>query len=951
MNKTFNLLTIQLHLFCPESFSRQNSKYIFGEYERVVAFLAANRHNISQECEELFAKPLGNVKSQEITWQTNVFHEQPVTLSKLSGIYKEKYESILISKLSSLDNFITELQKNPNPDNLVWAELLSKSRIFPGDEFVFCADERVVIAPWGMLLAEQSPYGSGIYTEDFVRQNSHKTRPSNPAPEPRPEPQPEPQSAPEPEPLPQSEPEPKPEPQPIVSFSEWKITSKSGSNGSITPIGETHYQQGSSATYHIRADKKFDISDVVVDGVSQGAVTSYTFDNINSDHTIEVSFQKVKWNWFFWRWNRSGCLKWLLWLLLLLLLLLLLCWLSRSCNREPYTDIFDPGLDSLPDQRLRETLPELGVLPPDDDNYNRIDDDPNNRSIQDSIYYVINDRLNILFEDETSSIYQFALDFKRTYPDTSYQIVYYDTIIRRLQFRCPPQDKPTVKQEIKNKLSQYQFFIYDEALFQSNYIPNDPGVNNPNYNWCLEMVRAFPAWDITRGDKNIVVAVVDVGFDVSHREFEGKIVKPYNVIFKNTNVGNSEESDNNIHGTHVAGTAVATCDNNFGFSGIAPDCSLMPIQVASPKGTMTVSTVIDGVLYAIHQGANVVNASLGLQFAPMPPDRQREALNSFREEESVWNKIFEIADKNNVAIVLAAGNEDIFTNIDPMHRSGNPIIVSAIGKSREKTDFSNWGGNTTISAPGVEIYSTMPGNKFDILQGTSMASPIVAGGVALMKSKFPNLTNRQIKEIIVSTALDAFYPPYRYVGKIIQLDKALQKCNNPPADNPVQSPSSGDVQILLSWQNYNDLDLSCTDPMGFTIFHGKKESPSGGKLEIDMNAGENRSNKPIENIFWPVGAAPNGTYNISLTYYKKYEQNIDQTEYNIIVKYNGKTEEYKGVISQADKKTNICSFTIGEPTKNDPPNGNKTKKELLEQEKERLQKEIEKIERDLNNLP
>jgi uncharacterized protein YfaP (DUF2135 family) len=148
------------------------------------------------------------------------------------------------------------------------------------------------------------------------------------------------------------------------------------------------------------------------------------------------------------------------------------------------------------------------------------------------------------------------------------------------------------------------------------------------------------------------------------------------------------------------------------------------------------------------------------------------------------------------------------------------------------------------------------------------------------------------------------------IGNLIQLDKALEKVKSGELSDCTPAPSSGDVQVLLSWNNYNDLDLICTDPQGNKVWYKNKIVSSGGQLEIDMNVEYPDSKTPIENIYWESGTAPGGTYKVSLMYYEKHESNIDKTPYTIKVKYGAKTEEYKGVIKKADDVINICTFTL-----------------------------------------
>lgn len=132
----------------------------------------------------------------------------------------------------------------------------------------------------------------------------------------------------------------------------------------------------------------------------------------------------------------------------------------------------------------------------------------------------------------------------------------------------------------------------------------------------------------------------------------------------------------------------------------------------------------------------------------------------------------------------------------------------------------------------------------------------------------------------------------------------------PEPNPPVPVPHTGDVQILLSWDDVNDLDLCCEDPYGEKIYFKHKESSSGGRLDVDMNAGSPYSHTPIENIYWPTGGAPDGKYTVYLTFYKQNSEYNPSSNFKIVVKYNDKEEEFTGSITQGQKNVLICSFIV-----------------------------------------
>ena len=125
-----------------------------------------------------------------------------------------------------------------------------------------------------------------------------------------------------------------------------------------------------------------------------------------------------------------------------------------------------------------------------------------------------------------------------------------------------------------------------------------------------------------------------------------------------------------------------------------------------------------------------------------------EINHSKRDAEFFWNEIFEMAEEENIMIVFAAGNCDVLIGLDQMKRADDVIIVSAVDKYNKKAIFSNHGERSTVSAPGVDIFSSMPGNRYACMDGTSQAAPIISGVVGLMKSINPNLSNKDIISIL-----------------------------------------------------------------------------------------------------------------------------------------------------------------------------------------------------------
>jgi subtilisin family serine protease len=229
---------------------------------------------------------------------------------------------------------------------------------------------------------------------------------------------------------------------------------------------------------------------------------------------------------------------------------------------------------------------------------------------------------------------------------------------------------------------------------------------------------------------------------------------PYD--YSDTNYGdgnpmyrNKEES----HGTHVAGIIAAERNNGIGVNGVANNVAIMSIR-AVPNGDEYDKDVARGIRYAVDNGAKIINASFGKAFSP--------------NAEWVYEAIKYAADKD-VLIVHAAGNEgeDLDSQQHPNypndHKLGdsefadNVITVGALDDtygSEMVASFSNYGArNVDIFAPGGEIYSSMPGSKYEFQGGTSMAAPAVSGVAALLRSYYPNLSAAEVKKVLMDSGL------------------------------------------------------------------------------------------------------------------------------------------------------------------------------------------------------
>ena len=717
----------------------------------------------------------------EITWATDSFTERPKLLIDLDGVLKERYAYALKERINSIESLISILKEEEGGAPL--SELLSKAVSYIDERSVYCGDGNVVVVNWGLIprrpdLGAGSIYRSGKFVSNW---DKLQRNPDIEKPRVEQEPQPylydEPTEIKDPEPvkLPQTQsdiPEDPVQEVPQEHFNDEKKQEQEPVlivTSTQPEVAQPHSEPATHEKPEVKEEKK-EVPDKPKEEKKE-----------TKDRLPKKDDEEYTWKSFFggfWR-GLKFILRKLWWILLLFLLILAVLFLCKGCQ-GPISQI-NPFYNPLPENPV--------VLPIENGKVGMSADGKTQ---------IATDRLNILLEKTNdNTMLEWAKAFKRAYPDEEYEIFYYNKEFYNLQIKVPSERREQVKNEIKEKLSGFSFDVYEEMVFESDETSfNDPELTNDMHNWYLSAIGAFDAWDITLGDSDILVAIVDNGFDLTHPELQGKIEHPYNVLTQDTRVrpvvtNKGEDS----HGTHVAGTAVGNCNNGTGLMGIAPNCRFMPVQVANdnPTGSMSNQAVMEGVLYAINQGADVINLSLGIY---MPNEvsgmSESEQLNyissSYLYEEQMWSKIFEKAKQRNSIIVFAAGNDNVVSGIDPKKRCNETIRVSALNTGLTKADFSNFGvypqlnrTYSTISAPGVSIYSAAPHDSYTTLDGTSMAAPVVTGAVALLKSIDKSLTVNDITKILQETGKNVG----PNIGPMLQLKKALLKAKGETDDEPV----------------------------------------------------------------------------------------------------------------------------------------------------------------------
>lgn len=353
-------------------------------------------------------------------------------------------------------------------------------------------------------------------------------------------------------------------------------------------------------------------------------------------------------------------------------------------------------------------------------------------------------------------------------------------------------------------------------ILQSLLVPNDEFYG---LQWHYPLINLPAAWDLTIGDPNITVAVIDTGVLLGHPDMQGQLIPGYDFIRDAQNANDGDGIDPNpddpgdsggitssvFHGTHVAGTIAARTNDASGVAGIAWNARIMPLRVLGQGGFGTFYDVRQAIRYAAglsndsgstaNPPVEVINLSLG---GPGFSQFDQDVINQARSA--------------GVVVVAAAGNDATSAPFYPAAYDG-VISVSSVGLGRTLAGYSNTGPTIDVTAPGGdnrfdingdgrpdEVYSASgnqtPGSiqfVYRFLQGTSMAAPHVAGVIALMKSVNANLTpsdidillaNGDLTDDLGATGRDDLYG-YGLINARKAVAAALEAIGTPPADNPM----------------------------------------------------------------------------------------------------------------------------------------------------------------------
>lgn len=319
-------------------------------------------------------------------------------------------------------------------------------------------------------------------------------------------------------------------------------------------------------------------------------------------------------------------------------------------------------------------------------------------------------------------------------------------------------------------------------------------------------IKAPSAWDLNQGSTGVVIGIIDSGIDLNHPDLAANLWTnadeiPNNGVDDDSNgyiddyygwdfvsndntpepVPGSGSNDGVSHGTHVAGIASAVTNNGVGVAGVGWKCKVMAVKILSSSGSGTTSRALNGMQYAVDNGAQIINCSFGGGYST--------------SNDTIIDYIHALGG----LVVAAAGNENKDIDADPQSpisndRSNNRVLgVASSDHNDVKSTFSNYGATyVDISAPGSLIYSTLFNNgsasfstDYGLESGTSMSTPIASGAAALLKSYNSSLTSTQIIELIRNNSDDPGLGPTMGKGRInARASLAAAPSPTPPAPTP-----------------------------------------------------------------------------------------------------------------------------------------------------------------------
>ncbi|MBA7516191.1 hypothetical protein ES705_08237 [subsurface metagenome] len=327
-----------------------------------------------------------------------------------------------------------------------------------------------------------------------------------------------------------------------------------------------------------------------------------------------------------------------------------------------------------------------------------------------------------------------GVDIEKIVSELGGEIIESLSQISVVRIKLEPQMSVAESIKTLEKLKEVEY-AEPNGICYMNLIPNDSDYGSQ---WAPQLAEAESAWAITTGSNGVTIAITDTGVDGTHPDFGGKVIAGYDT-FNNIAILANTNSAVQYHGTHCAGIAAAVGNNSQGIAGVAWGSVIMPIKICDdgPDYTASWSDMAEAFMWAADNGADIISCSFG---GKGYSQTMKDALD------------YAVID-NGCVFIASMGNS--YSN-EIMYPAGyqSVIAVGATNAHDEIADFSTTGDHMSVCAPGVEIYSTMPGGGYDYLSGTSMSCPFVAGAAALILSQNPGMSPEEVKTQLEVTAFD-----------------------------------------------------------------------------------------------------------------------------------------------------------------------------------------------------
>lgn len=423
--------------------------------------------------------------------------------------------------------------------------------------------------------------------------------------------------------------------------------------------------------------------------------------------------------------------------------------------------------------------------------------------------------------------------------------------------------------------------VQPNAKITTNAIPNDPSfpklyaLNNSGQTGGKfdADIDAPEAWDYTTGTGQTVVAVIDTGVDYNHDDLRANIWVNSGEIAGNglDDDGNgyiddlhgydfanndSNPMDDNGHGTHVSGTIGAVGDNGLGVVGVNWHTKIMALKFLDESGSGYLSNAIRALDYAVANGARLSNNSWG-------GGGYEATLGMAIARASSVGHIFVAAAGN------SASNNDVTASYPASYAYENVVAVAATDQNDNLASFSNYGASTVdIAAPGVSIYSTLPGNSYGSYSGTSMATPQVAGALSLYLDANPSATASQAITALYQSA-DAILSLSNRVAGSRRLNIGNMLKGSAPTTNPTPPPTDlvgakvtqGQFNLVNNQVASATLTFSeAIDPSSFTPSDILLKGPSGNVAVSAVTPLSGSGNQQFTVTF--TALAQSGTYTL-----------------------------------------------------------------------------------------